>query len=164
VDWYKVADTKAQLLVTLDGIFITVLATTMFAKPDELQPRLDAAGPVGLAFVALSAVTMTLSITCALGCLYSRISAAKLRRLTTGDLHVDPGNPSTYHEGIAGWFGYIASIAQTDLAPNTARPFVVRYLRRIGITIDRLIGEHGLAVRGGLPSVHRQERGTLSYR
>jgi hypothetical protein len=37
LDWYKVADSKAQLIVTLNGLVITVVTGTALASPDELR-------------------------------------------------------------------------------------------------------------------------------
>jgi hypothetical protein len=39
IDWYKVADTKGQLLLTLNGIYITVLSSVAIASPHTLVNR-----------------------------------------------------------------------------------------------------------------------------
>jgi len=35
-DWYKNADMKAQILLTLMGAFVTFLASSIFVKADDL--------------------------------------------------------------------------------------------------------------------------------
>jgi hypothetical protein len=35
LDWYKNADSKAQVLLTLDGVFLTFLTTSIFTNPEE---------------------------------------------------------------------------------------------------------------------------------
>jgi hypothetical protein len=37
--WYRSADTKAQLLLTLNGVLITVATAVAFAKPEDVAAR-----------------------------------------------------------------------------------------------------------------------------
>lgn len=110
-EWYKIADSKGQLLLTLNGVFITVVSTTIFDRPQDLAGRLAAAGVAGLVTALFSAICVAGSVLSAVLCLYSRLSDARLSRLTGQDLGVDPNDPSTFKPAIAGWFGFIASIA-----------------------------------------------------
>ena len=119
-EWYRIADSKAQLLLTLDGAFITIIVTNTFAKPDELLSRLDRAGAVGGALVGLAALTIATSVYCALRCLYSRISNAKLKDAHQ-QLGVAPDNPDTYCPAIAWWFGLIATVSTQSLSPESSR-------------------------------------------
>jgi hypothetical protein len=36
LEWYKNADAKAQVILTLDGAFSTFLTTSIFKAPDDL--------------------------------------------------------------------------------------------------------------------------------
>ena len=135
LDWYKIADTKGQLLLTLNGVFITVVATTVFDRPQDLGSRLAAAGSVGLVLVLLSAACLAGSLLSTVICLYSRLSDSHLKRLASQEFGVNPADPTTYRPVIAGWFGFIASVssAAQQSAGSAAANHMPEYLQ----TIDR---------------------------
>jgi len=159
VDWYKVADAKGQLLLTLDGAFVTIVATTVFAAPDELDSRLKVAGPIGQTLIVLAAGSIAFSIVCALLCLHSRISSSQLTRITHDEMAVRPSDASTYHAGIAGWFGHIATISKSKLpatASGTAGPILATYLQGIGRDQERTVLALGIvALSSNVLEKHR---------
>jgi hypothetical protein len=73
LDWYKNADLKAQVLLTLDGVFLTFLTGFIFTKPEEASKLFAAfTTPIWLVLVAMC-VCLTGSIFSALSCLWSRL-------------------------------------------------------------------------------------------
>lgn len=106
-DWYKIADTKSQLILTLDGILITVATGLILATPGQLIARESRFGWETWMFLAISSLTLTMSVVCAIICLYSRLDDAKLSGMVR-DYGVDPKNEETYSSAIAFWFGTIA--------------------------------------------------------
>jgi hypothetical protein len=44
VDWYKNAETKAQILLSLDGIFVSVLVGSLLRDPATMNPILNQSG------------------------------------------------------------------------------------------------------------------------
>ena len=84
IDWYKNADLKAQILLTLDGAFLTFMTTSIFSKsgPDlkTIVERLNQDYKVKV-FLSFMCVTLVASIVCALFCLWSRTLFRKARKL-----------------------------------------------------------------------------------
>lgn len=77
LDWYKNADTKAQILLTLAGVFLSFLTSTAFTNKDNLGSIL---GLFGLeTWILLSCMTVFLiaTIVSALLCLRSRTAIPK---------------------------------------------------------------------------------------
>jgi hypothetical protein len=129
-EWYKIADAKAQLLLTLDGVFITVVTTTSLAKPEEIRQRINSAGALSGTFAALSAFLVALSVTSALTCLRSRLS--NTRRIHR-DLGIKPSDPSTYSPSIALWYGLIGSVAKASDAAWKADPTIRSELSHLNL-------------------------------
>lgn len=110
IDWYKVADSKGQLLLTLNGIYITVLSSVVIVSPRDLISRKASLGPVTWLFLAAAAAATGISILSAIECLHSRLSNAKLDKQL--DLFVEPGEGGIerYRPAVTFWFGTIARL------------------------------------------------------
>ena len=81
MDWYKVADSKGQLLLTLNGVYITALSSVTIASSQKLV-QIHASLPLAtLVLLAGAAVATAISILMAIACLYSRLSDATLNEL-----------------------------------------------------------------------------------
>jgi hypothetical protein len=73
VDWYKNADSKAQIILTLDGAFLTFLTTSIFKNPDDLSKITQRFTFSTRLFLVLMCLSFIGSILTALMCLWSRI-------------------------------------------------------------------------------------------
>lgn len=73
IDWYKTADSKAQIILTLDGAFLTFLTTSVFKNPDELSRIIQRFNFFTWLFLVLMCVCLIVSIVSALMCLWSRV-------------------------------------------------------------------------------------------
>lgn len=73
IDWYKNADAKAQIVLTVDGAFLTFLTSSIFKNPAELTNITQNFTFFTWLFLVLMCVCLTLSIITALMCLWSRI-------------------------------------------------------------------------------------------
>lgn len=71
--WYDNADTKAQVILTLDGAFIAFLTATIFRVPNDIAAILAHFGWDTWLLLALMAVTLVGSIGSASGSLWSRV-------------------------------------------------------------------------------------------
>jgi hypothetical protein len=111
VNWYKVADSKAQLLLTFNGAYITVLAGLLVLKPDELTAMRASLTVVDLLFLGGTAAASAVSVLCAVACLRSRLSNAKLVEHLSLMQVGDPTSP-TYMPAVTFWFGTIAKMDQ----------------------------------------------------
>lgn len=125
--WYRSADTKAQLLLTLDGILITVAAAAAFGKPDEVATRKAAVSVWAWVLLIVAAAGVIGSVICAVICLFSRLSNARIERLVS-DWGVRPDDVASYRPAVGWWFGFIAILPQ---------PQIVTYLRQIDHELER---------------------------
>jgi len=73
IGWYKNADSKAQVILTLDGAFLTFLTSSIVLKPDELEKIVGRFGRDTWLFLILMCLCLVGSIVSALICLLSRI-------------------------------------------------------------------------------------------
>ena len=87
VDWYKNADSKAQIILTLDGALVAFLTTSIFKDPAELLKITKHLSP----FTSLLLIAMCLclvgSIISALMCLWSRVFLQVKRDSVLGREH-----------------------------------------------------------------------------
>src|SRR5215216_1568412 len=74
IDWYKNADSKAQIILTLNGAFVAFLTSSIFKNPDELLKLTNKFSAFTWFFLSLMCVCLVGSIVCALMCLWSRIA------------------------------------------------------------------------------------------
>jgi hypothetical protein len=74
IDWYKNADSKAQIILTLNGAFVAFLTSSIFKNPDELLKLINKFSAFTWLFLSLMCLCLVGSIVCALMCLWSRIA------------------------------------------------------------------------------------------
>jgi hypothetical protein len=108
IDWYKVADAKGQLLLTLNGIYLTVLSGIVIVSPQDLASR-EADMPLAAwLFLSGAALATSMSILSAIGCLHSRLSDANLNRIRDRFIEADSPEHRRYLPAVTFWFGTIA--------------------------------------------------------
>jgi hypothetical protein len=73
IDWYKNADLKAQIILTINGAFLTFLTSSIFKNPEELAKVTQRFGFSTWLFLILMCVCLVGAIISALMCLWSRI-------------------------------------------------------------------------------------------
>lgn len=73
VYWYKKADVKAQIILTLDGAFVAFLTSSVFAKPADLSEITQRFTGLTWLFLVLMCLCLAGSIVSALMCLWSRV-------------------------------------------------------------------------------------------
>jgi hypothetical protein len=73
VDWYKSADSKAQVILTLDGVLVTFLTTSIFKTPSELSGIIRSLTLSTRLLLIAMCVCLIGSIIGALMCLWSRV-------------------------------------------------------------------------------------------
>jgi hypothetical protein len=76
LDWYGNADTKAQILLTIDGAFLAFFTSSIFAKPEDLGFIIDKFWAGTWIFLGLMCICLVGSIVSALNCLRSRTYSA----------------------------------------------------------------------------------------
>ena len=152
IDWYKVADTKGQLLLTLNGIYITVLSSVAIASPHNLVNRKAHLMPATWVFLAGAAAATAISVLSAIFCLRSRLSNARLdKRL---DLFVEPNSvgPNRYRPAVTFWFGTIARldprVGQTMLQSADETFELVALTEEIFLLAPNVLEKHRWVNRG----------------
>jgi hypothetical protein len=73
VDWYKNADSKAQIILTLDGAVVAFLTTSIFKKPTDLAEITHSITQRTWLLLIAMCLCLVGSIISALMCLWSRI-------------------------------------------------------------------------------------------
>jgi hypothetical protein len=127
-EWYMVAETKAQLLLAVNGAFVTIIFGVLFSKNGDIR---SGAGHFGLEtwiFLSVSVLALVSAIACAALCLWSlHGNAAK----ELAHLGVDPGDPSSYRAEVLWYFGHLAHLqpdAAIEMLRRADRGFEMRAL------------------------------------
>lgn len=129
--WYRTAETKAQLVLTVDGLFLTFLTTSVITKRDDVVRTTATFGPETWLFLAGMALALALSIYSSVICLASRGMRRKHLRDVLEHHHVDPGKAHTYPPEVTMFFYYLGSLPAGQYAERmlTAGPeFIIRAL------------------------------------
>jgi hypothetical protein len=113
--WYESAERKAQLILTLTGLFISFLTASVLRKPADLRATTERFGPETWALFALMSISLLSAVLCAVLCLRSRVyKDAELRsELARGG--VRPEDPSTIGPEFVWFFQHIAGLAPAAL-------------------------------------------------
>lgn len=136
IDWYKVAEAKAQLILTVNGIFASVafgVATSSASGVRALR-----AGPETWILLGTAAFALCAAIVCAVSCLLSRHQFN--RSIDFAQMGVDPDDPSTFGPEVLWYFGHIARLPWAG---------VVAQLQSVDESFERkalTYNVHGLAV------------------
>lgn len=64
-EWYKIADSKSQLILTLDGALITVATGLVLTSPGQLVAQERRFGWETWVFLTVSSLALTMSVACA---------------------------------------------------------------------------------------------------
>jgi hypothetical protein len=112
LDWYKNADLKAQVILTLDGVFLAFLTSSIFTKPEEASKFIDEfTTPIWLLLSAMC-TCLAASIVSALFCLWSRILWPwKLTELQK-KWEIQPSKGETYPPQALGFFQLISRLPE----------------------------------------------------
>jgi hypothetical protein len=122
LDWYKIADSKGQLLLTLDGAFVTIMTGFVLGKPAEVHDKVQQFNPETWFLLIVAALAIALSIACAAACLWSRsgLGNGMIYRIIN-QLGVDPKRRETYTASVAWWFGMIALLDRRYISETIKR-------------------------------------------
>jgi hypothetical protein len=130
LDWYKVAEAKAQLILAATGLFLTILGSGLFGKVNDIRALVELFGAETWVFLGISLLAVVGAVLCATWVLLS------LHRRAAHDfasLHVDPADPNTYRPEVLWYFGHLASL-QPGSAVTALRS--VAALRRADPTVE----------------------------
>jgi hypothetical protein len=114
LDWYKVADSKGQLLLTLNGVYIAVLSSATIASSQNLVKLHSSLPPVTWFLLAGAAAATAISILMAISSLYSRLSDTRLDKIRESFTERDAQGGVRYRPAALYWFGTIARVGDMD--------------------------------------------------
>ena len=108
--WYESADRKAQLILTIDGVFLSFLTGTLLSSPDDVAALVDGFGPETWTLLALMGVALLGSLGAALLCVISRLHTPDElhARLAAAGVRLDDG--STYPPSAMWFFQLLAEL------------------------------------------------------
>jgi hypothetical protein len=119
IDWYKVAETKAQLLLTVNGVFVTVVFGVNSGNMADARQFAGVLGVETWVFLLCFICALIGAVTCAAACLWSQ--HRKTLKETFPRLGVDPGAPSTYRPEVLWYFGHLAHLKMEPAAAMISR-------------------------------------------
>ena len=76
LDWYKNADSKAQVILAIDGGLVAFISSTAFYSPEEIRVILKEFTPITSIFLTFMFASLLASMGSAILCLWSRIYSA----------------------------------------------------------------------------------------
>ena len=115
-DWYRSADAKAQIALTLDGIFVSFITGSLVTRRSDAAEIVEAFGPETWVALAGMVLAIAASLLSAVACLWSRtMSDAELRAAYT-EHGVDPGRAATYRPETTLFFQHLAGLDRDELA------------------------------------------------
>jgi hypothetical protein len=111
--WYRAAETKAQLVLTVNGLFITFLTASALARRADVAQTTAAFGVETWVFLAGMSACLALAILSAVRCLASRgVGRRKLQRRLS-DYAVDPDKADTYAPELTVFFHFLSALKAT---------------------------------------------------
>ncbi len=106
-DWYTAAETKAQLLLAVNGAFVTVLFGVLFGRSSDVHASTGKFGIDTWIFTAISVAALVSAIVCAALSLWSLHGKADDEFARLG---VKPADPDSYRAEVLWYFGHIARL------------------------------------------------------
>ncbi|MFI7602102.1 hypothetical protein [Actinoplanes sp. NPDC049681] len=108
IDWYKVAEAKAQLLLTVNGLLVTVYFAVLTGKAGPADRAVRQVGVGAGIFAIVSAAAVIGATGCAAGALWSRHTGNIKEAFPR--LAVEPADPGSYRPEVLWYFGHIAHL------------------------------------------------------
>lgn len=110
LDWYRSAESKAQILLAIDGTFLAFLTGSIFAEPDKIKNIIAFFGWETWLLLGLMSLFLVGSIISALLCLWSRIELSATPIKTLNDEKVDISLIGIYEYNVMWFFHKIAHL------------------------------------------------------
>ena len=108
MDWYKVAESKAQLILTVNGVLVTVTFSTAAGHISNGRDLAKVAGVETWCFFAVVVAALLGAVACAAACMWSRHGTNY--KGTFDLLDVNPEDPASYRPEVLWYFGDLAHL------------------------------------------------------
>ncbi|MFJ9004226.1 hypothetical protein [Streptomyces canus] len=127
MDWYKVAESKAQLILTVNGVLVTVTFGTAAGHISDGSEMAKVTGVETWFFFLVVVGALLGAVACAATCMWSRHGTNY--KGTFALLGVNPEDPASYRPEVLWYFGDLA-----HLEMGAAAALISRADRRFEIT------------------------------
>lgn len=118
MDWYKVAESKAQLILTVNGVLVTLAFGTAAGHTDGRELGKAAGVETWCCFMVVIGALLG-AVVCAAACMWSRHGSNY--KGTFALLGVDPEDPSSYRPEVLWYFGDLAHLQMGPAAAMIGR-------------------------------------------
>jgi hypothetical protein len=105
LEWFRDVQTRAQVLLTVDGIFTGFLTGTLLGKANDVRAVVDHFGPETWAFLLLMGITLGLSLYYTVRALNPLKSARKIEAMMRGEKTKRPYPPQ-----FMWWFMFVSRL------------------------------------------------------
>jgi hypothetical protein len=116
LDWYKNADSKAQIILSLDGAFLAFLTSSIFMEQDKLSKILSRFGLETWILLGLMCISLIGSILSAIFCLWSRIYNEDELDVILKSEGVEFENSATYKPQFMLFFQFLSRLQPKRIA------------------------------------------------
>lgn len=113
--WYESADRKAQLVLTANGGFVTLLAALSLANPAEVEQTLSVFGPETWLFFGLATTGVAVSFASAALALRSRLLKHSEKTDIFSRHGVRPRDGTTYDPSVLWFFQLVQHLEENAL-------------------------------------------------
>ena len=127
--WYQSAETKAQLVLTVNGLFVTFLTASVLAGRAQVVQTTAVFGPETWIFLAAMSLCLALAILSAVVCLASRGTGRRRLRGLLSQYAVDPDKADTYAPELTVFFYFLSALKAapfTERLRSADQDFIVR--------------------------------------
>lgn len=115
--WYENADRKAQIVLALDGAFLSFITSQAFTKAADLQEITLCFGPETTLFLSLMVLLLAASILSAIYCLHPRLHGGGDKTDTMLKFEIDKRDAAEPIPARLSWFfGFLAQLDQERVA------------------------------------------------
>ncbi|MFJ8494693.1 hypothetical protein ACIRBZ_41110 [Streptomyces sp. NPDC094038] len=108
MDWYKVAESKAQIILTVNGVLVTLTFGTAAGHVSDGRQLAEVAGVETWCFFLVVVGALLGAVACAAACMWSRHGTNY--KGTFAALDVNPENPASYRPEVLWYFGDLAHL------------------------------------------------------
>jgi hypothetical protein len=105
LQWYGDVQTRAQVLLTIDGIFTGFLTGTLLGKANDVRAVVDHFGPETWAFLLLMGIALGLSLILTVAALNPRKSRRQIDRMVRAESAMRP-----YPANVMWWFMFVSRL------------------------------------------------------
>jgi hypothetical protein len=108
--WYHSAETKAQVVIGIDGAFVAFLTASIFQKPEDLKGIVAAFSSTTWILFGLMSACLIVSLAAGIFCLWSRIySENRLQDVITQACRPEAAG-DRYDANVMWFFQFVAAI------------------------------------------------------